>query len=107
MAEHSDHERRSQSNCRSVEAGNGKGYHSRCGSLACSGVHPAGLSRRLSYDGLACHLRTREKPLLGFDVETADPEASLDKEPQARRADAALRNSPIVDVTIIFQLVTS
>ena len=43
---------------------------------------------------MAGHPRTRE-PLLGADVQTADPEAPLIQDPQEWRADVALRNGPI------------
>ena len=49
--------------------------------LCGSRVHVAGAGRRLLYDGLVGHPRTW-KTLLGFNVETTDPEAIVLQESQ-------------------------
>src|SRR5207245_9521600 len=45
---------------------------------------------------MAGHPRTRE-PLLGSDVQTADPETPLGQDPQEWRTDVALRDGPVGD----------
>src|SRR6266699_4845562 len=45
---------------------------------------------------MAGHPRTRE-PLLGSDVQTADPETQFRQDPQEWRTDVALRDGPVGD----------